>query len=50
VSAYTITVENPNHAGHGVTAVELDGAACPAANPITLVDDGQAHALRIVLG
>jgi cyclic beta-1,2-glucan synthetase len=50
VSVYTITVENPNHAGHGVTAVEFDGARCPAAAPVALVDDGRAHALRIVLG
>jgi cyclic beta-1,2-glucan synthetase len=50
VSLYTITVENPDQAGHGVTAVELDGVACPATDPVNLIDDGREHALRIVLG
>ena len=56
---YTIEVENPERRCSGVRSVELDGQAidprqdtCSTAEPvpIPLVDDGQAHSVRIVLG
>ena len=50
ITRYVITVENPGHVCHGVTGVELDGKALAATDAITLADDGQTHALRVVLG
>ncbi len=50
VTRYVITVENPDHVCHGVTRVELDGRVINATGGITLADDGQTHALRVVLG
>ncbi len=56
---YTIVVENPERQCCGVKSIELDGQAIdppqdtgPTAEsvPIPLVDDGQAHSVRIVLG
>ncbi len=51
---YTIVVENPERRCRGVSLIELDGVplAGPvtAAVPIPLVEDGQAHRVRVVLG
>jgi cyclic beta-1,2-glucan synthetase len=50
-SIYEIAVENPNHAGHGVAAADLDGKRIegkPAR--ISLIDDGGTHHLRVTLG
>ena len=50
-TTYTIVVENPEHVSRGVSYVELDGlrlAGCPTT--ISLVDDGAAHFVRLVLG
>ncbi|MEO7761812.1 MAG: glycosyl transferase family 36 [Casimicrobiaceae bacterium] len=47
---YRIAVKNPRLACRGVSSVELDGIALAAADSIVLVDDGNTHALRIVIG
>ena len=48
-ATYEISVENPQHVQHGVGRVELDGALL-ADQIITLSDDGQNHAVRVLLG
>ena len=50
-TTYTIVVENPEHVSRGVSQVELDGLRL-AGRPttISLVDDGAAHFVRLVLG
>jgi cyclic beta-1,2-glucan synthetase len=50
ITRYDITVENPDHVCSGVALTELDGAVLAAASSIHLADDGQVHAVRIVLG
>jgi len=50
VSRYEISVENPGKVCRGVTSVELDGRMLAAGDAMALVDDGQTHAVRIVLG
>jgi cyclic beta-1,2-glucan synthetase len=48
-TTYVIEVTNPLRQGRGVAAATLDGAAVdPAAVPV--VDDGQTHVVRVVLG
>jgi cyclic beta-1,2-glucan glucanotransferase len=46
---YEITVQNPSGVSSGVTSVELDGQELDA-NEIRLVNDGQTHKVKIVLG
>ncbi len=46
---YDITVSNPEHRCRGVMTATLDGAAVDS-RAIPIVDDGQAHEVRIVLG
>ncbi|MFN2510212.1 MAG: GH36-type glycosyl hydrolase domain-containing protein [Pyrinomonadaceae bacterium] len=48
-TTYRIKVENPLAVHRGVITVELDGALQTVAE-ISLTDDGQTHAVRIVLG
>jgi len=43
-------VENPDKVSHGVKQIALDGQTLPADQSVALVDDGQTHTLRIVLG
>ena len=50
VSCYEISVENPGKVCRGVTGVELDGQTLAACDAVALVDDGQVHKLRVVLG
>ena len=50
MTRYEITVENPGRVCRGVTRVELDGNALPAADAIALTNDGHTHSLRVVLG
>src|SRR5439155_13456175 len=40
---YEIRVENPGGVSQGVGAIELDGTALKAAQPVPLVDDGATH-------
>jgi cyclic beta-1,2-glucan synthetase len=47
-SRYEIGVANPGHCCRGVVSAELDGVAVDHRS-IPLVDDGQTHAVRIVL-
>ncbi|HXN11177.1 MAG TPA: hypothetical protein VN859_08025, partial [Steroidobacteraceae bacterium] len=48
---YDIVVENPDRVSHGVAHAELDGTAlAPGAPDIELIDDGQVHLVRVVLG
>jgi cyclic beta-1,2-glucan glucanotransferase len=46
---YRIKVENPLAIHRGIASVELDGAL-QTSDDIPLIDDGQAHAVRVVLG
>jgi cyclic beta-1,2-glucan synthetase len=50
VSSYEISVENPGKVCRGVRRIELDGQTLVAGDAIALVDDGQVHKLRVVLG
>jgi cyclic beta-1,2-glucan synthetase len=47
---YDIAIENPNGVSHGIATIDLDGERQSGANSITLVDDGQVHQVRVVLG
>jgi cellobiose phosphorylase len=48
---YEILIDNAARAGHGIARVELDDAAIPAGlECIQLVDDGNVHQVRVVLG
>jgi cellobiose phosphorylase len=49
ITHYEISVENPRHVCRGVALAELDGTKV-AGESIDLVDDGNTHSLRIVLG
>jgi cyclic beta-1,2-glucan synthetase len=46
---YKISVENPQKVNRGVRQVFLDGSLQPG-NAIRLVDDGQIHEVRVVMG
>jgi len=48
-TTYRIKVENPLAVSRGVATVELDGALQPE-DEVPLTDDGQTHAVRVVLG
>jgi cyclic beta-1,2-glucan synthetase len=50
VSSYEIEVSNPGGRGHGVTGLEMDGQTLDHAEPIGLLDDGEIHRVRVVLG
>ncbi|OGA93175.1 MAG: hypothetical protein A3G27_01320 [Betaproteobacteria bacterium RIFCSPLOWO2_12_FULL_66_14] len=48
---YEITVENPNAVCRGVAHAELDGKTLPEGpTQVPLVDDGQTHRVRVILG
>jgi cyclic beta-1,2-glucan synthetase len=50
-STYAVVVENPQGVSRRVALVELDGQPMEGAEArIPLVDDGEAHRVRIVLG
>jgi cyclic beta-1,2-glucan synthetase len=50
-TTYTIVAENPEHVSRGVSYVELDGLRLAGgATTVSLVDDGAAHFVRLVLG
>jgi cyclic beta-1,2-glucan synthetase len=48
-SVYEITVENPEGRNRGVAEAVLDGARVDA-HAIPLIDDGEVHRLRVVMG
>jgi cellobiose phosphorylase len=48
-SVYEITVQNPEHRNRGVAEVTLNGARVDA-RAIPLLDDGDVHRLRVVMG
>jgi len=48
---YEIVIENPHHVSGGVASLELDGVLlADGMDTITLLDDGNAHRVQIVLG
>jgi cyclic beta-1,2-glucan synthetase len=48
---YEIAVENPHGVNRGVRRAELDGKALPdGPTRVPLVDDGQIHKVRVILG
>ena len=48
---YEIAVENPDGVSRGVARAELDGKTLPeGSRRVPLVDDGQVHELRVILG
>jgi cyclic beta-1,2-glucan synthetase len=47
-TSYKISVENPDGVNRGVKQVELDGEILPG-DEIPLVDDGQQHAVRVLM-
>ena len=46
---YQIVVENPDGVNRGVRSVEIDGRAS-ADHLIPIIDDGNVHHVRVVLG
>ncbi len=46
---YKISVENPNNVNQGIRQVLLDGNLLPD-NLIPLVEDGQLHEVKVVMG
>jgi cyclic beta-1,2-glucan synthetase len=48
-ATYTIRVENPHGVSRGIASASLDGVALAGAR-VQLVDDGDTHDLRVVLG
>jgi cyclic beta-1,2-glucan glucanotransferase len=48
-SEYHIVVENPQRVSRGVSRVEVDGVS-QTSNTIVIVDDGNRHEVRVVLG
>ena len=48
-SRYDIAVENPRGVSRGVASATLDGKLLSSAR-FPLVDDGEAHAIRVILG
>jgi cyclic beta-1,2-glucan synthetase len=46
---YRIRVENPNGVCRGIASLEVDGIA-QSASAINIVDDGESHLVRVVLG
>ncbi|HXU33385.1 MAG TPA: glycosyl hydrolase family 65 protein, partial [Thermoanaerobaculia bacterium] len=46
---YQIKVENPDGAMKGIATTELDGESLAAAE-VPLIDDGERHVVRVVLG
>ena len=51
-SRYEILIDNPLGVSCGVTRAELDGEALPVSlqTRISLVDDGNVHSIRLILG
>ncbi len=51
-SRYEILIDNPHGVSCGVTCAELDGEALPPSlqSRIPLVDDGNVHSIRLILG
>jgi cyclic beta-1,2-glucan synthetase len=48
---YEIAVENPHGVNRGIAVAELDGKALPAGpTRVPLVNDGQVHQVRVILG
>jgi cyclic beta-1,2-glucan synthetase len=48
---YEIAVENPHGVNRGVAKAELDGKTLPdGLTRVPLVDDGQVHKVRVILG
>jgi cyclic beta-1,2-glucan synthetase len=47
---YEITVENPNGVMRGIAMIEVDGENQANGNSILLLNDGQPHQVRVVLG
>ena len=50
IQAYEITVENPTRVCGGASSLDVDGARHDARIGIPLVDDGNTHRVRVVLG
>ena len=48
-ATYHIKVENPHGANSGSVKVEVDGDML-SSNSIELIDDGQTHNVRVILG
>ncbi len=51
-SRYEILIDNPRGVSSGVSCAELDGVALHSGphSPIALVDDGNVHSVRLLLG
>jgi cyclic beta-1,2-glucan synthetase len=49
-STYEIRVENPSGVSRGIALAEMDGKPVAVSPNFPLVDDGQVHQVRVVLG
>jgi cyclic beta-1,2-glucan synthetase len=47
---YDIVVESPQGVSRGVAAMDIDGVALDGEFGVELVDDGNTHRVRVVLG
>jgi cyclic beta-1,2-glucan synthetase len=48
-TTYRIKVENPHLLSRGIESIQLDGRQ-PAGDEVVLVDDGQTHEVRVLMG
>jgi cyclic beta-1,2-glucan synthetase len=48
--SYEITAKNPTGVTNGVAGIALDGERQPEGQGIPLLEDGQAHRVRVELG
>ena len=49
-TTYNIRIENPSGVSRGITLVEMDGKPLLNSPSVPLVDDGEGHEVRVVLG
>jgi cyclic beta-1,2-glucan synthetase len=49
-TTYEVLVENPSGVSRGIASLELDGHPIVQGSCIALVDDGDTHNIRLVLG
>ena len=47
---YVITVENPQGVSSGVVSIALDGRRPTRPRPVSMVDDGAVHQVRVIMG
>jgi cyclic beta-1,2-glucan synthetase len=49
-ASYTVAVDNTAQRNSGISQATIDGVAMDSAQGVTLVDDGKAHRVELVMG